>query len=314
MLQNRKIYMTLCIALMGICVGLLAGCSKGKEPGKNDTFVYYLNTEGTALVKEVYKFEKDRTKEAVGDVLREMKKEPDSIDYKSVFPKKVQVEDWTLTDEAILDIHFNEEYGRLKPSEELLLRAAVVQTLAQIRGIEYIDFFIGDAPLTDSAGETIGYMSEDDFLQYRGSSLHLYQLGKVKLYFSNGEGSRLLREEVSVRYSNNMSIERLIVDQLIKGPSMNGLHPVLPPETKVIGVSVKDTVCYVNLDEGFLNNPFAGDPKVTVYAIVNSIIDGGTCSQVQISVNGDSNIEYMGSVDLSKPLSRDLDLVEESGK
>ncbi|MEZ3485481.1 MAG: GerMN domain-containing protein [Lachnospiraceae bacterium] len=314
MLQNRKIYMTLCIALMGICVGLLAGCSKGKEPGKNDTFVYYLNTEGTALVKEVYKFEKDRTKEAVGDVLREMKKEPDSIDYKSVFPKKVQVEDWTLTDEAILDIHFNEEYGRLKPSEELLLRAAVVQTLAQIRGIEYIDFFIGDAPLTDSAGETIGYMSEDDFLQYRGSSLHLYQLGKVKLYFSNGEGSRLLREEVSVRYSNNMSIERLIVDQLIKGPSMNGLHPVLPPETKVIGVSVKDTVCYVNLDEGFLNNTFAGDPKVTVYAIVNSIIDGGTCSQVQISVNGDSNIEYMGSVDLSKPLSRDLDLVEESGK
>ena len=314
MLQNRKIYMTLCIALMGICVGLLAGCSKGKEPGKNDTFVYYLNTEGTALVKEVYKFEKDRTKEAVGDVLREMKKEPDSIDYKSVFPKKVQVEDWTLTDEAILDIHFNEEYGRLKPSEELLLRAAVVQTLAQIRGIEYIDFFIGDAPLTDSAGETIGYMSEDDFLQYRGSSLHLYQLGKVKLYFSNGEGSRLLREEVSVRYSNNMSIERLIVDQLIKGPSMNGLHPVLPPDTKVIGVSVKDTVCYVNLDEGFLNNTFAGDPKVTVYAIVNSIIDGGTCSQVQISVNGDSNIEYMGSVDLSKPLSRDLDLVEESGK
>ena len=314
MLQNRKIYMTLCIALMGICVGLLAGCSKGKEPGKNDTFVYYLNTEGTALVKEVYKFEKDRTKEAVGDVLREMKKEPDSIDYKSVFPKKVQVEDWTLTDEAILDIHFNEEYGRLKPSEELLLRAAVVQTLAQIRGIEYIDFFIGDAPLTDSAGETIGYMSEDDFLQYRGSSLHLYQLGKVKLYFSNGEGSRLLREEVSVRYSNNMSIERLIVDQLIKGPSMNGLHPVLPPETKVIGVSVKDTVCYVNLDDGFLNNTCAVDPVVTVYAIVNSIIDGGTCSQVQISVNGDSNIEYMGSVDLSKPLSRDLDLVEESGK
>ena len=73
-------------------------------------------------------------------------------------------------------------------------------------------------------------------------------------------------------------------------------------------------MCYVNLGEEFLNNTFAGDPKITIYAIVNSIIDGGTCSQVQISVNGESNIEYMGSIDLSKPLSRDLDLVEESGK
>ncbi len=314
MAQNRKLHSILYIFLVSICFGLLAGCSKGKEPGKNDTFVYYVNTDGTALVKEAYKFEKDRTEEAVKDVLGRMGKEPDSIDYKSVFQKGVRVVDWNLTDEAILDIHFNEEYGRLKPAEELLLRAAVVQTLAQIRGIEYMDFFVGDVPLTDSAGEAIGYMSAEDFLQYRGSSLHLYQLGKVKLYFSNGEGNRLVQEEVSVRYSNNMSIERLIVEQLIKGPSINGMIPVLPSETKVIGVSVKDTVCYVNLGEEFLNNTFAGDPKITIYAIVNSIIDGGTCSQVQISVNGESNIEYMGSIDLSKPLSRDLDLVEESGK
>lgn len=312
--QNSIMHRMLYIFLISICLGLLAGCSKGKEPGKNDTFVYYVNTDGTTLIKEAYKFEKNRTEEAVKDVLGMMEKEPDSIDYKSVFQRGVRVEDWTLTDEAILDIHFNEEYDRLKPAEELLLRAAVVQTLAQIRGIEYIDFFIGEAPLTDSAGEAVGYMNADNFLQYNGSSLHLYQLGKVKLYFSNEEGDCLVPEEVSVRYSNNMSIERLIVDQLIKGPSINGLVPVMPPETKVIGVSVKDTVCYVNLGEELLNSTFAGDPRITVYAIVNSIIDGGTCSQVQISVNGESNIKYMGIVDLSKPLSRDLDLVEETGR
>ena len=168
--------------------------------------------------------------------------------------------------------------------------------------------------MTDSQGNAIGYMGPEDFLQYKGSSLHQYQPKKLKLYFANENGDKLKPEEVSVRYNSNMSIERLIVDQLIKGPSGNGLGPVIPPETKVIGVSVKDTVCYVNLDDGFLNNTCAVDPVVTVYAIVNSIVDGGASSQVQISVNGESNIKYMGVIDLSKPLSRDQNIVEESGQ
>ena len=66
-----------------------------------------------------------------------------------------------------------------------------------------------------------------------------------------------------------------------------------------------------NLDEGFLNNTYTIDPKITIYAIVNSIVDGGASSQVQILVNGESDITYMGTVDLSKPLSRDQNLVEE---
>ncbi len=202
----------------------------------------------------------------------------------------------------------------MKPAEEVLLRAAIVQTLEQIRQIEYVGFFVENQPLADSAGNEIGYMGREYFLQYKGSSLHLYQLGDLKLYFVNENGDKLVQEEVSVRYNSNISTERLIIDQLIKGPAGNGLQPVIPPETKVIGVSVKDAVCYVNLDEGFLNNTCVTDPQLTVYAIVNSIVDGGACSQVQISVNGESNLEYMGSVNLSKPLSRDQDFVEDINK
>ena len=316
MRQNRKYYRTFILCLAALVL-FLAGCSfikeSGKEPDKGGAFVYYINMEGTSLVKASYTMKNTTEENVIEDMLHVMHKKPETIDNKSVFPVGVYIRDWFLTDK-ILDIHFSSGYGLMKPEEEVLLRAAVVLTLTQLKGIEYIDFFIEDEPLTDSMGNTIGYMGAEDFLQYKGSSLHLYQPKKLKLYFANEKGDGLISEEVSVRYNSNMSIERLIVDQLIKGPSINGLSPVIPPETKVLGVSVKDTVCYVNLGEEFLNNTFAGDPKITIYAIVNSIIDGGTCSQVQISVNGESNIEYMGSIDLSKPLSRDLDLVEESGK
>ena len=291
------------------CLGILAGCSKVKEPVKGGNFIYYVNADGTSLVKEPFELKSKATQDSIRDVLRAMTAETDSIDYKSVFPKEIKIRDWFLTEDR-LDIHFNSKYKDMKPAEEVLLRAAVVQTLTQIHQIEYIGFFIEDQPLTDSAGNEIGYMGSEYFLQYKGSSLHLYQLGELKLYFVNKNGDKLVKEDVSVRYNSNISTERLIIDQLIKGPAVEGLNPVIPPETKVIGVSVKDGVCYVNLNESFMNNTYVTDPRITVYAIVNSIVDGGACSQVQISVNGESNIEYMGSVDLSKPLSREQDFVE----
>ena len=312
MVRNKRSYLFKSFICFGLCLLAMTGCGRGKGsgPGKNATFVYYVNTEGTDLVKEGYRIEDVPTEKVIGDMLQVMQEKPDSIEYKSVFPKGLKIQSWVLTD-AILDIHFNSAYKDMKPEEEVLLRAAVVQSLTQIHGVDYIDFFVENEPLMDSVGEVIGYMDAESFLQYKGSSLHMYQLGNLKLYFSNEKGDGLVPREVSIRYNSNMSIERLIVEQLIKGPSGEGIGPVIPPETKVIGVSVKDNVCYVNLDEGFLNNTYVTDPRITIYAIVNSIVDGGASSQVQISVNGESNIKYMGSVDLSKPLSRDLDLVGE---
>lgn len=308
--RHRMMVYALCILL---CMGIPAGCSKGKKPVKGGSFMYYVNTEGTSLVKEAFELKSGTTEEKVRDILQVMMKETDSIDYKSVFPKGVRVTNCYLKNER-LDVHFTRNYKKMKPAEEVLLRAAIVQTLEQIRQIEYVGFFVENQPLADSAGNEIGYMGREYFLQYKGSSLHLYQFGDLKLYFVNENGDKLVQEEVSVRYNSNISTERLIIDQLIKGPAGDGLQPVIPPETKVIGVSVKDAVCYVNLDEGFLNNTCVTDPQLTVYAIVNSIVDGGACSQVQISVNGESNLEYMGSVNLSKPLSRDQDFVEDINK
>ena len=80
---------------------------------------------------------------------------------------------------------------------------------------------------------------------------------------------------------------------------------------KLIGVSVKDDICYVNFDNGFLNI-IDVQPEVTIYSIVNSIIRSGSASQVQILINGDSNLKYQDTVDLSKPLSEREDIVKES--
>ena len=306
-MSRKRCYTIVCILL---CLSLLAGCRKGKEPEEGESFICYVNTEDTALVKEKYEMKGENAEEKVQNLLNAMQKEPDSIEYKSVFPEKLKIQDWTLSDKK-LEIHFNSTYEKLSATKEVLLKAAVVQTLSQLSEVEYVCFFIENSPLTDNLGKEVGYMRAEDFVQNTGSLLYSYQVGELKLYFANEQGNAMITENISVRYNSNTSIEKLIVEQLLKGPSKEGLYPVIPPETKVLGVSVKDNVCYVNLDEGFLNNTYTIDPKITIYAIVNSIVDGGASSQVQILVNGESDITYMGTVDLSKPLSRDQNLVEE---
>lgn len=292
-----------------LCLLLLAGCGKEKEPEKGDTFICYVDAEGISLVKRAYDVQEEDPKAQISEYLKAMQEEPDSIEYKSVFTDNAEIQSWELSDGGILNLYFGSNYRKMKRGEEVLFRAAVVQTLTQTKGVDYVSFYVDGQPLQDGDGREIGYMCSDDFVQNTGSSLYSYQRTDLKLYFANEKGNMLVSEQVTVRYNSTMSKEKLIVEQLIKGPSAEDENPVIPSETKVLGISVKDGICYVNLDDGFLNNTYGMDPKITVYAIVNSIVDGGSSSQVQILVNGESNIRYMGSVDLSKPLSRDLDLV-----
>lgn len=297
---------------------MLMGCQKADKKDAALTHIYYVDNGGTLLKKEAYEFREEGNETQVEQMLDALQKEPDSAKYKSVFPKGVTIVRFELNEEN-LDIYFNRDYGEMKKADEVLLRAAVVQSVVQIEGIDYVSFYVEGVPLTDSEGESVGYMHGDNFVKNTGSSLHSYQLAKIPLYFSNRKGDKLVKEEMSIRYNSNMSVEKLIVEQLIKGPSTQEYQATILPETKVLGVSVKDNICYVNLDENFVspnytNANYSMDSQVCIYSIVNSIVDAGTASQVQISVNGETNVQFRGSVDLSKPFSRNLDIVEEITK
>lgn len=310
MKRKEKTGRFLCFLL---CICILSGCERKKEPEPGMYRIYYLDTEETRLVDEYYAPETEGVEGRIEEVLEYLEGKPDNVEYKSVFVGGVEVEDWELR-ETKLSLTFNQAYKDLEAASELLLRAAVVQSLVQIEGVDYISFYIDGNPLLDKSGDEIGYMRAEDFVQNTGSSLHSYQTAKLKLYFANDKGDKLEAEETSVRYNSNMSVEKLVVEQLLKGPSDSKHRAVIPAGTKVLGVSVKDNVCYVNFDEVFLNVTEQVNPRATVYAIVNSIIDNGETARVQILVNGEIGITYQESIDLSKPFSREPDMVETEEK
>ena len=76
-------------------------------------------------------------------------------------------------------------------------------------------------------------------------------------------------------------------------------------------MSIKDHICYLNFDEGLRNIATGVSPETVIYSIVNSVIDGGNVSEVQISINGDSSIVYQESIKLDEPLSRNQEMIKE---
>lgn len=308
--MNKKRSVSLLIAVLMIA-GLLSGCGRGEQVRHGGFGLYYLSADKTELVKIAGEKEGKTKTEQVQNVLDELETpKEESEDYQSPFQKGVHVEGFDIEGKQV-DLSFNEKYHSLSASEEVLLRAAVVKTLVQISGISYVSFYIGDDPLMSADKTPVGIMSDSDFVQNVGSSLHSYQSTSLTLYFANKDGDKLVKETVNnVRYNSNISMERLVIEQLLKGPSSSGAYATLPSNTKILSVSTKDQICYVNFDQELMNMKSNVKPEILIYSIVNSIIDSGTAGQVQISINGESNINFGESISLNQPLARNLDLVE----
>ena len=101
------------------------------------------------------------------------------------------------------------------------------------------------------------------------------------------------------------------MEQLIKGDVASGSKPPIPKTTKILGVSVRDGICYVNFDSKFQTDSYNLNPEVAIYSVVNSIIKNGNVSQVQILIDGASDVTYKNSVDLSRPLEWNEELIKE---
>ena len=95
----------------------------------------------------------------------------------------------------------------------------------------------------------------------------------------------------------------------MQGPTGNGAYPTINPDTKLLSVTIKDHVCYVNFDSTFLTSVYDVLPEITIYSLVDSIIAGTEATQVQITINGETKAVYMEKIDLSQPLEKDMDWV-----
>lgn len=266
----------------------LAACSGKEEEGENVYQVYYVSNSETKVEMHSHVMEAEDPEEQLKELINCLSTEPEKLEYKAPFAMGFQVLGTTL-EGTNLQIDVNAAYKELPPITEVLVRAAVVRTLTQLPEVSLVMITVEGSQLLDRKENTVGWMNAEQFIDNDGNEINTYEEARVRLYFADESGTKLIAADREKHYSTNTPLERFVVEELIAGPSgrIEGLFPSVNSGTKIVSVMTKDGICYVNLDETFLAVVNNVSTDVSVYAIVNSLVELSSVNKVQILINGE---------------------------
>ncbi|MFV0527807.1 MAG: GerMN domain-containing protein [Lachnospiraceae bacterium] len=302
--MKRKVFLLWgCICLLLV----MTGCSTQSENIENAK--YYVSADETHLVEEVFTPSDEATKAMAEELVNLLGETPDSGGRLSLLPSGVEVISYTIKDK-VLTIDFSSEYSNMTATREILTRAGIVKTLCQIPSIDYVQISVEGKEITDSKGDAIGNMDESMFLEKSGEKFNSYLHAELSLYFTNEAGETLEVESRRVYYSSNVTLERVVVEQLVEGPK-EGAYPTLPGDTIILGVTTAKRICYVNFNQIFSDSALPIQEKIPIYSIANSIIANCPVDKVQISINGESNVTFRENMNLNQFYEKNDELVSE---
>ena len=305
------------IVLMSGCQNIryLAGKHKtGAEPGNTGTGynIYYINNEETKLKAVGYQLVSTTEDGIIQECLDALEVNPDDKNYKPVIAAPVRVERYSYDKGSrTLSLYFYEEYNQMSKTSEMLVRAAIVKTLTQFSGIiDYVSFNVGGEWMTDEEGNTLR-MKDSDYISEITSNLDHLEDANLCLYFASEDGSGLVRTYTTLKYYDTASMAAVVLDALMRGPTAEGCCPVLSVNTQVKNVYVKDGVCQVDFNQGFLEKIDNQDFKLNVYGVVNSLTELEDVERVRITVDGQAVTDAPDGVILTNTLTAKPDMIIE---
>lgn len=306
-MKNRCVFLAVMLLIVSV---VLISCGEEKPP-EGTLLISYLDKDQTKTVRVGYEPNADLSDEGllVEELIEVLSTDSGDVDYVKPIPEEVEVTKTVLEGDGDLKVYFNEAYRSLESVPEMLCRLALVQTLTQVEGVDCLEFFVGEEPLLDSKGNEVGEMTAEDFVINPGEQINSIQHATLDLYFSNLTGDGLVLETQRVYYNSNVSLEKLVIEHLLAGPTISDAMASIPAETSLINVSVADRICYVSLDDGFRTQNYNVQEAVVIYSLVNSLTALPHIDKVQISINGDTSGVYRESFSLSTLYEEDLSYV-----
>lgn len=291
----------------------LTGCSfpgRDRDVPDSDYYFYHIDKTKTELVQVAYEPNRETTENMIQDFMQLLNSKVHGKDDISLLPEDVEIVTHSVHD-GVLNLDFNRAYLQMDASREVLARAGVVKTFAQLPDIQYVKFQVDSKPFLDSNQKPIGIMNEESFLESSGETLGSYQEANVVLYFVGENGRKLVREDRKVYFDKNVTLETVVVEQLLKGPKESA-NPTLPSTAKVVSVTTMDQICYVNFNKNFMEEALPLKEEIPIYSIVNSLIDTCRVDKVQLSVEGVTDITYGETMYLDQFYEKNEELIDKT--
>lgn len=210
-----------------------------------------------------------------------------------------------LAENPIIKFYFTEEYYTLTPAEKIGIRASIVFSLTTLDFIEGVEFYVGDSPLMTSVGKPVGVIYPSQIKIGVIDPSPATRPYTLSLYYANAQG-KLEKEVRGVLVSDTASLEKLLIEELINGPSVDGLKPTMPGDVKINEVKVANGCCYVDLSFDNKAKFFASDREreLMLYSIVDSLTELPQIKKVVIYLDGQSGIPFIQDIDFGDTLER----------
>ncbi len=304
------------LAVLGLVILAISFSSCGqKETEGTRVAMSYINFQGTRIVEQPAYLIGKGVQEQLEEVLTLLSTHPQKLDYQVPLSQGITVLTTNITNGSLV-LNLSEEYKQLDSVTEILTRASLVKSLTQIQGIDQVVIHINGEPLKDSLDKTVGAMTADMFIDNAGEEISMYEKVTIRLYFTNEDGDALVAVNRSKAYNTNISLDKFVVEELLKGPesTTQGVYPTINPATKLISTFVKDKTCYVNFDSSFLVQVNEVDTEIILYSIVNSLCDISGIDRVQIMIDGKTDVLFHGKVPLTTVFNRDLSYILTNSK
>lgn len=294
---------------------LTSGCTQsgsGNSITKTKVNLYFIEGNANKIGSEQQEVSYTDEKDLPELVLNQLLKGPTSSDLKPVIPKDTILLGCSFSGDDTIVANFSTEYLSSANVDEVMARYTIVQTLCELPGISNVIILVDGKNLEDTDGKQIGKLSKDDIVLDTSSTEK--KSTTVKLYFSDEQAQYLVPEERSVITNDSDSIEKVVVNELLKGPqdTQNTVRTI-PLGTKLLSVEVNDGTCFVNFSQEFISKHSGGSAgeEMTVYSIVNSLTEIPEVKKVVFLIEG-QKVDVFISMIFNEPFARDPSLIQGS--
>ena len=309
-----KRFISACLLLVLATAVFLAGCHKDKAtvtPGEGEIVIYYSNASCSRLISKIYTPQHEQTVELARELYAKMQEGG----YEDTIPAVAA--DITISDISLsgntMSIALQGPWDTMRAPNRMLFLAAVTRTLTQLKDVDGILFTMNGEALTDESGNMMGVLRSASFVDNAVDNPEDYREAVIALYFANEAMDGLVKVERTVVYRSSSSMERIVVEQLLRGPEDSGAKASLPNTASLLSINVRDGVCYVNFDSKFITEVLGSYDYVPVYSVVNSLTELPNVDKVQISINGSFETGFQRDIlSFAIPFTRNMKYVEES--
>ncbi len=276
-LSYKRIITLISVLILAL---VLVSCEEAPQQGEQ-LQIYFLKdysaSPGSAV--DVVEITISRNSDKVTHAMKKLLADPGVSGLVSPFPKGISLSSVKYDGEKVI-IGLSEEYGELYGADLAAADACVVLTLCAIEGISEVELTVNGEPHPSRPHKTMsasGIVTDD--LPLKPVEM------EIVLYFTDGNRQYVVPEVKNIIIRDNESIERYVVEELLKGPVSDGLERILPEGTELISIAREKGTCFVNFSEAFMRVVEEGrEAEIqALYSVTNSLC----------SINGIQSVQYL---------------------